>query len=67
MSKISRPHLLHDVDSLIRAGPDIRRKEVGRGIRAVCTELQELKGNRERTANGGQLWGAHERFEQNVT
>jgi len=40
-------------------------KEVGTGIRAVCLELQELRGNGERAADGGQLWGGQERVEQN--
>jgi len=56
---------VHDVDPLTRPGPNIHMKEVGTGIRAVCLELQELRGNGERAADGGQLWGGQERLEQN--
>lgn len=44
---------MHDVDPLTRPGLNIHMKEVGTGIRAVCLELEERQGNRERAADGG--------------
>lgn len=44
---------------------NIHMKEVGTGIWAVCLELQELQGNGETAADGGQRWGGQEGLEQN--